>query len=382
MTERSGVFVLQNDNSLISMEPTQFAKEDDFQQLLASFPALLVGDQIDPENPRRWVLVKREQVIATDEIGATQWSIDHLFLDQDGIPTLVEIKRQSDSRIRREVVGQMLDYAANCATYWSIDMLQSNFEKTCEKAGKPSEAVLTELMGPEQTAAEFWARVKTNLQAGRIRMLFVADAIPLELRRIVEFLNKQMDPAEVLAIELRQFAGQGLKTLVPMVFGQTQESVKKRDGGAAGQHWDQENLFEKLRQKVSAKEFEIAQKIFDWMQKGGRMLRFGTGRENGSVYPIFRPGGVNINPVYLSTDGKLWLQFAALDRKPVFGSLDKRRELMTQFGAIKDANLVEADLTRYRSIALSKVAADPDGLSKILSALEWMDEQIVRHPSS
>ena len=52
------------------------------------------------------------------------------------------------------------------------------------------------------------------------------------------------------------------------------------------------------------------------------------------------------------------------------------------FGAIKDANLVEADLTRYRSIALSKVAADPDGLSKILSALEWMDEQIVRHPSS
>jgi hypothetical protein len=109
MTERSGVFVLQNDNSLISMEPTQFAKEDDFQQLLASFPALLVGDQIDPEYPRRWMLVKREQPIATDEIGATQWSIDHLFLDQDGIPALVEIQRQSDSRIRREVVGQMLD---------------------------------------------------------------------------------------------------------------------------------------------------------------------------------------------------------------------------------------------------------------------------------
>jgi len=32
-----------------------------------------------------------------------------------------------------------------------------------------------------------------------IRMLFVADRIPAELRRIVEFLNEQMDPAEVLA---------------------------------------------------------------------------------------------------------------------------------------------------------------------------------------
>ena len=56
----------------------------------------------------------------------------------------------------------------------------------------------------------FWQRVKTNLQAGPIRMLFVVDDIPPELRRIVEFLNQQMDPAEVLAVELRQYAGQGL----------------------------------------------------------------------------------------------------------------------------------------------------------------------------
>jgi hypothetical protein len=118
MSDRSGgVFVLQGGDSLLAMKPAEFAKEDDFQRLLSRFPELLVGDQIDPESPRRWVLVKREQVISTGEPGASQWSIDHVFLDQDGIPTLVEIKRQSDSRIRREVVGQMLDYAANCASY-------------------------------------------------------------------------------------------------------------------------------------------------------------------------------------------------------------------------------------------------------------------------
>jgi hypothetical protein len=52
-------------------------------------------------------------------------------------------------------------------------------------------------------------------------MVFVADIIPPELRRIVEFLNGQMDPAEVLALEVRQFVGQGLKALVPKVVGQT-----------------------------------------------------------------------------------------------------------------------------------------------------------------
>jgi hypothetical protein len=141
-SEQSGVFLLQGDDSLLSMEPASFAKEDDFQRLLSRFPQLLAGDQVDPQNPRRWVLVRRELAISTGELGASQWSIDHVFLDQDGIPTLVEIKRQSDSRIRREVVGQMLDYAANCFTYWSLETLRSGLETTCEKSGQAVETVL------------------------------------------------------------------------------------------------------------------------------------------------------------------------------------------------------------------------------------------------
>src|SRR5690606_6092793 len=78
-------------------------------------------------------------------------------------------------------------------------------------------------------AGDFWQRVKTNLNAGRIRMVFVADVIPTELRRVVEFLNEQMDPAEVLAIEVRQFVGKGLKTLVPQLFGQTETARGKKD---------------------------------------------------------------------------------------------------------------------------------------------------------
>ena len=57
----------------------------------------------------------------------------------------------------------------------------------------------------------FWNRVKTNLQAGKVRMIFVADAVPPELKRIVEFLNQQMNPAEVLALELRQYVGEGFE---------------------------------------------------------------------------------------------------------------------------------------------------------------------------
>ena len=58
-------------------------------------------------------MLSREAPLASEQDGAGRWSVDHLPLDQDAIPTIVEVKRSSDTRIRREVVGQMLDYAAN-----------------------------------------------------------------------------------------------------------------------------------------------------------------------------------------------------------------------------------------------------------------------------
>lgn len=125
----SGVFVLKDKDTLVSMGSAQFASEADFQHLLAKFPELLSGDQIDPASPRRWVLVRREKAVPSEDGGGGRWSLDHLFLDQDGVPTLVEVKRQTDTRIRREVVGQMLDYAANCVVYWPVEGLKATSKR-------------------------------------------------------------------------------------------------------------------------------------------------------------------------------------------------------------------------------------------------------------
>ena len=82
---------------------------------------------MDRTSPRRWVLIRREMGVPSVDGGSAQWSLDHLFLDQDGIPTIVEVKRASDTRIRREVVGQILDYAANGIRYWPVESLRSEF---------------------------------------------------------------------------------------------------------------------------------------------------------------------------------------------------------------------------------------------------------------
>ena len=135
---------------------------------------------------------------------AGRWSVDHLFLDQDAVPTLVEVKRSSDTRIRREVVGQMIDYAANGVVYWPLEQLRELFARQCERDGLDPDEVA--MRSPARGRRRgILGRAGDNLRAGKVRMVFVADEIPRELRRVVEFLNGQMNPAEVIAIEVKQY---------------------------------------------------------------------------------------------------------------------------------------------------------------------------------
>ena len=131
-----GIYLLQSGDSLVRMDEKPCESEALLQELLAKYPNLMAGEQMDSARPRRWLLIKREAELASEEDGANRWSVDHLFLDQDGIPTIVEVKRSSDTRIRREVVGQMLDYAANAVVYWPAEDIRAKFEARCEVEGR------------------------------------------------------------------------------------------------------------------------------------------------------------------------------------------------------------------------------------------------------
>ena len=106
------------------MREEPYESEDVLQRLLADFPQLLAGEEFPGDEPRRFRLVAREPGVPGEEGGSGRWSLDHLFLDQAGIPTLVEVKRSSDTRARREVVAQMLDYAAKAVVYWPAEQIR------------------------------------------------------------------------------------------------------------------------------------------------------------------------------------------------------------------------------------------------------------------
>ncbi|MGM0760944.1 MAG: hypothetical protein ACQEUB_14780 [Thermodesulfobacteriota bacterium] len=109
MKDTDSIFLVNSEGELELVPHQRYQNEDLLQGIVDKYPELIVGEQINPDDPPRWIVIQREAAIPGSEEQSGRWSIDHLFLDQHGRPTFVEVKRSSDSRIRREVVGQMLD---------------------------------------------------------------------------------------------------------------------------------------------------------------------------------------------------------------------------------------------------------------------------------
>ena len=168
----------------------------------------------------------REKSVAESAGTSGRWSVDHLMVDQDAVPTLVEVKRGENPEIRRTIVGQMLEYAAHAAATWSKDELRRSFEESCRDQARDPEQVIGDLLGPDEEASadRFWDEVARNLAANRLRLLFVADKIPEPLKRVAEFLNAQMPGIEVFAVEVKRFGNGQSQALVPRVFGRTASS--------------------------------------------------------------------------------------------------------------------------------------------------------------
>jgi hypothetical protein len=215
------IFVRQGEE-LVALAVAPYEAEAVLQELLEHHPQLLAGYEMSRSDPRRFLLVCREAPVA-DQFGSGRWSLDHLFVDQDAVPTLVEVKRSSDTRIRREVVGQMLDYAANGTRYWGDGALAQLFKRTCADIGRDPAAVLQEVAGQDVDAQDFWDRAERNLRGGAVRLVFVADVIPDELATVIEFLNTRMHDTEVYGVEVRRYGSGGgtAECFVPRLIGAT-----------------------------------------------------------------------------------------------------------------------------------------------------------------
>ncbi len=372
------IYLVHGEGTLVPMTEQSYDSEDVLQRLLADYPDLLGGEQMNASTPRRWLLLAREAGLPSTEDGTDRWSIDHLFVDQDGIPTIIEVKRSTDTRIRREVVGQMLDYAANAVVYWPVESLRSRFESLCSTEGRDPESVVADTLGLDGGPDELWKLVQTNLQAGRVRLVFVADIIPAELRRVVEYLNTQMNPTEVLAVEVRQYVGQGQQALVPRVVGQTQQAMSQKSAGGSTtppRQWDEPSFMAEIEQQAGPQALHVARSLLTWSKQNSTRIWWGKGKTQGSFYPVIDKDGASNWLFSVITTGRVYIEFGNMKKTAAFADDAKRMELLRRLNDLAGISIDMGRVDLWPSIPITALATEQN-LSGFLGTYDWVVSEI------
>lgn len=314
MTQTAQVYVVHGDKTT-PMNRVHCKDEDkELQALLYHNPNLLPGDQIRPEAPRRWLVIKREMPVQDPGTGGDRWSIDFLFVDQNAVPTFIECKRYLDTRSRREVIGQMLEYAANGQYYWNKSLLRLLAEQTAKERGADLETSFRQLESEIEDIDRFFDAVESNLREGQLRLVFFLEEAPAELKSIVEFLNKQMERSEVLIVEAKQYELDGVRVVAPALFGYTEQArqLKKETMPAtATRQWDEGLFFSELRSTVNEQEVAAIARFYDYCVKRGFAIKWGKGQMTGSLN-VGNPRVFPKSLFQITTSGDLYVNFGWL----------------------------------------------------------------------
>lgn len=258
------LFVLSSNNHVESLTKHHYEWEQILQQLIADNPMLISRKRAN-EDPSLYLVSREVGVFNKETDTAASYSLDHLYVSGDGIPVIVEVKRSENTQSRREVAAQMLDYASR-ASFWHIDKLQ----ELALEHNKDSETATSLL-----SSQDFWSIVDSNLKAGKLRMVFVADEIPDELATIITFLDKHLDTIDVYGVSITQYTSNGstmyIKNIVelPEVAPESLEPLKE---------WNEERFLTQATSIGGAEVYDVTKKVVDWATSAFKHCGYGCGR--------------------------------------------------------------------------------------------------------
>ncbi len=170
MTDKSNEVFLIKGEEIQPMPERAFSEglfektlEEALQTLMARHPEVIPGKLIDPEgdDPPRFILLRQEMPVGP-------WSLDLLLVDQRSVLTLVEAKLIQNSESRRDVIGQIMEYAANAVERWGDGQARAAASEYWARQGEDINEIIHRLLGEDADIDEFWVLVEENLKNKKI----------------------------------------------------------------------------------------------------------------------------------------------------------------------------------------------------------------------
>lgn len=248
--------------------------EDAIKDLIERYPEIIPGWDIEPNDPLQFVVLKREMQIE-------DWSLDLLLVDQHRRLTLIEAKLKENRESRRQVLGQIIEYAAHASKYWGDGRARELAkEYWMEKKKADIDNAIGERFGEENAETfdigAFWKNVEENLQARKICLIIASDELRPEVRRNIEWLNSEMSSVRVYGLELQCYAEKsGTLVVVPNLIGQSQ-AIIDRTAKAGRPIWTVDALNREWDVLEDAELRNKFGRVLDWSLQRGIFMQAST----------------------------------------------------------------------------------------------------------
>lgn len=292
------------DQAVLPLERVPFDQrlidEGWLQELLRAQPALLPLAEIEPVFAPA-VCIGQE--VSTKKVG----SIDLLYISPTGYLTVVETKLWRNPEARREVIGQILDYARDLTTWTYDDLDKVTRAYARHYLGKDlSPFQLAQSVADESIdEAAFVDTVSLNLRQARFLLIIAGDGIRESVEDLVAFLQQTPPlPFTLALVELLLYnapAPPGALLVVPQVVARTRE-ITRAVVRVEGTHivWapmrmetppvtlTEEDFFRLLEQNAGPEEVAFGRELLEDGRRLGLVIDWG---QSSFVLKLRDPGG-------------------------------------------------------------------------------------------
>ena len=309
------------------VESASYEDESGLQALLSKSPGLVPVDEIG-EAMSPFVFAVREYGLPGS--GST----DLLLFNAEGQIGIVECKLRANAQIKREVVGQIMEYAAHL---WN-----STYDEVDTRSAGGGNKSLAEQVGalvddPDWSPETFREGVSVALQTGAFHLIVAVDEVNPELKRTVDYLNEAGSTSFTFhALELQKYRKGETEMLVPHLYGK----VPQRPSKPRRRTWSSDSYMQQASAKLPENQLALVKELHEWARNEADEVSFGTGSETASFTFRFHEQGSRVSVFTLYADGRLDISYdyiakhvdaerirlfdAELRRKPPFDSLPKK----------------------------------------------------------
>lgn len=271
------------------------------------------------------------------EVSTPVGYIDNLYISPNGYLTLVETKLWRNPEAKREVVGQILDYAKELTT-WTFSKLNESVKQSNELLQNNPKGII-ELIKEYDLIEEAEEQIiidniERNLKRGRILLLIVGDGIRESVEDMVDYLQTTAQLQFTLGlIELQVFKNPNQENdliVIPNLITRTREitrAIIKIENNTSNNviaietdfkedkpktnytrtTINEEDFFDQLLQNTDSVSVEIAKHILLVSKEKGYYIDWKTASFS-VKYPDPNGSGQKITLYIITRDGVLYIR--------------------------------------------------------------------------